>query len=105
MADIPGLYEDLDVVYTLNANLSWDSSLVNNILDKCLKNLSKLESCLWVWKAHNPEPFLEVEFSSMSGLTVNEDGDLFPTVSRYSSLGIANELAVYYSMQMQLLSI
>lgn len=106
MADIPGLYEHLDIINgSPNASLPCHSSLANNILDKCLENLSKLESWFGTWKTHNPEYFSEVESSSMSGLTVDEDGDLFPTVFRYSSLGVAYELALYYSTRIQLLSI
>jgi hypothetical protein len=106
MADVPGLYEDLD---TINSSLSapsfQDSRLEKHILEKCFENLSKLELWLQVWKTHNPESVSEVESSSMSGLTADEAGDLFPTVIRYSSLGVANELVLYFSTRLQLLSI
>ncbi|OBT55598.1 hypothetical protein VE04_03642 [Pseudogymnoascus sp. 24MN13] len=106
MADIPGLYEDLDTINgSPNTRRPWDLTLAKDTLDKCLEDLSKLESWFEVWKAQNPESFSEVESSSMSGLTADEDGDLFPTVLRFSSLGVANELALYYSTRIQLLSI
>jgi hypothetical protein len=106
MADIPGLYEDLDALNgSLSAHRPWNSRLAKCILHRCLANLSKLESWFQMWKAHNPESVSEVESSSISGLTADEAGDLFHTVLRYSSLGVANELALYYSTQIQLLSI
>lgn len=106
MADVPGLYEDLDIINSSpSTHRPRDSRLARDILDKCLANLSKLESWLQVWKTQNPDVVSEVESSSMSGLTVDEAGFLFPTVLRYSSLGVANELTLYYSIRIQLLSI
>lgn len=106
MADIPGLYEDLDILNSSSTTYrSRDSRLARDILDKCVVNLLKLESWFRVWTIRNPNVVSEVESSSMAGLTVDEAGYLFPTVLRYSSLGVANELTLYYSIRIQLLSI